>query len=79
MPPPRQGELYTVAGADESPEFLRHNLLIQQAWGEKAVPLCEALLGLNHFSIVEALAQPGHRLHGHALRLLGLASKAGAE
>ncbi len=72
MPAPAKGELYTVAGADESPEFLRHNALIQKAWGEKVVPVREALLGLNHFSIVDALAQPGHRLHGFALKLLGL-------
>ncbi|MDI1272643.1 alpha/beta hydrolase [Polaromonas sp.] len=70
LPAPRQGVLYTVAGADESEEFLRHNALIEQAWGPRAVPVREALLGLNHFSIVEALVQPGHRLHQLALQLL---------
>jgi arylformamidase len=40
---PRQGVLYTVAGGDESPEFLRHNRLIHQAWGPKTVPVCEDL------------------------------------
>jgi len=58
-----RGQLYAVAGADESSEFLRQNRLIQQAWGSQVVPVCEALPGLNHFSIVEALAKPGHRLH----------------
>jgi arylformamidase len=70
MAAPRRGVLYTVAGADESGEFLRHNALIEQAWGSKTVPVREALLGLNHFSILEALAQPGHRLHQLALQLL---------
>jgi arylformamidase len=70
FPAPRQGVLYTVAGADESEEFLRHNALIESAWGARAVPVREALLGLNHFSIVEALVQPGHRLHQLALQLL---------
>ncbi len=70
FPAPRQGVLYSVAGADESEEFLRHNALIEQAWGAGVVPVREALLGLNHFSIVEALVQPGHRLHQLALRLL---------
>lgn len=70
MPRPKQGKLYTVAGADESEEFLRHNVLIQKAWGERTVPVCEAMIGLNHFSIVEAFAQPGHRLNGFALQLL---------
>ncbi|MDP3797107.1 MAG: alpha/beta hydrolase [Polaromonas sp.] len=70
LPPPAQGVLYTVAGADESEEFLRHNALIEQAWGSRVVPVREALLGLNHFSIVEALVQPGHRLNQLALALL---------
>ena len=70
LPPPTKGVLYTVAGANESEEFLRHNALIEQAWGRKAVPVREALLGLNHFSIVEALVQPTHRLHQLALQLI---------
>ena len=70
LPRPKRSVLYTVAGGDESAEFLRHNALIRQAWGPKAVPVCEALPGLNHFSVVEALAQPGHRLHALARELL---------
>ena len=63
LPAPRNGTLYTVAGGSESAEFLRHNQLIQQAWGKKTVPVCEALLGLNHFSVLDALVDPAHRLH----------------
>lgn len=70
LPAPKRGYLYALAGADESEEFLRHNALIQQAWGDKAVPVSEALPGLNHFSVVEALVQPGHRLNDLALRLI---------
>lgn len=70
LPPPGRGLLYAVAGGDESSEFLRHNRLIQQAWGNAVVPVCEALPGLNHFSILEALVQPTHALHHHALSLL---------
>jgi arylformamidase len=70
LPAPKKGVLYSVAGADESEEFLRHNALIEKAWGSGVVPVREALLGLNHFSIVEALLQPGHRLHQLALQLL---------
>ena len=70
LPAPRHCQLYSVAGADESPEFLRHNKLIQTAWGKKVVPVSEALPGLNHFSIVDALADPKHRLHALALQLL---------
>jgi len=71
LPSPAAGTLYAAAGADESEEFLRHNALIEQAWGEKTVPVREALVGLNHFSIVEALVRPGDRLNDLALRLIG--------
>lgn len=70
LPAPAQGTLSTVCGGDESEEFLRQNRLIRDAWGERAVPVCEALPGLNHFTVLEALAQPGHRLHELALQLL---------
>ncbi|NMM06093.1 alpha/beta hydrolase [Polaromonas sp.] len=70
LPAPKRGVLYSVAGADESEEFLRHNALIEQAWGQKTVPVREALLGKNHFSVLEALVEPDHRLHGLALQLL---------
>jgi arylformamidase len=61
-PRPQQGVLYTVAGGDESPEFLRHNRLIHQTWGPRTVPVCEELAGLNHFSIVTDLTKKGTRL-----------------
>lgn len=72
LPAPKQGVLYTVAGADESAEFLRQNTLMQKAWGNQRVPVCEAHLGLNHFSVLEALADPQQRLHRLALELLGV-------
>jgi len=75
LPAPRRGTLYSVAGADESAEFLRQNLLIQQAWGERIVPVCESHLRRNHFSALDALAETDHRLYGLALDLLGLAGK----
>ena len=62
-PRPKKGVLYTVAGGDESPEFLRHNRLIHQTWGPKTVPVCEALPGLNHFNIVTDLSRKGTRLN----------------
>ena len=71
-PPPRPGVLSSVCGGDESAEFLRQNSLIQQRWGRKVVPVCEALPGLNHFSILDALVEPGSRLHQLARERLGL-------
>lgn len=70
LPAPQKVVLYSVAGASESEEFLRQNALIEKVWGRKAVPVCEALPGLNHFSIVESLVDPNHRLHQLALELL---------
>ncbi len=67
---PARGKLYIVVGSDESPEFLRHNQLIQDAWGKQAVPVSEQLPGLNHFTVLEALCQPTHRLHQLAQELL---------
>lgn len=75
LPPPQAGQLYTVAGADESDEFLRHNKLMEQAWGSQIVSVREALLGRNHFSVLEALVEPSHRLQQLALELLGLGKK----
>jgi len=72
LPRPKLGQLYTVAGGDESAEFLRQNQLIREAWGTKSVPVCEAMEGLNHFSVLEALIQPGHRLHALASELLSI-------
>jgi len=67
-----RGELTAVAGALESSEFLRHNRLIQEVWGQRVVPVCEALPGLNHFSIVDALADPRQRLHRMVRSLLSV-------
>ena len=64
--------LYTVAGGDESEEFLRHNLLIRAQWGPTAVPVCETLSGFHHLNILKSLADPAGRLHELALRLLQL-------
>jgi arylformamidase len=59
-----RGQLMALVGGDESPEFLRQNALIQHVWGPEVVPVCESLPGLNHFSVLEAMTQTGHRLHG---------------
>ena len=70
LPAPKRGVLYTVAGAQESPEFIRHNKLIQQAWGKSAVPVCELIPERNHFSVLEDLTAPWQHLHQLAIRLV---------
>jgi arylformamidase len=70
MPRPRQGKLYALVGADESAEFVRHNQLMQTAWGKKVVPVCESIPERNHFSILEDLTAPWTRLHQVASKLV---------
>jgi arylformamidase len=70
FPAPR-GTLYAVVGGDESEEFQRHNALIRQAWGERAVPVCETLPGFNHLSILTDLADPQGHTHELAWQLFG--------
>ena len=70
MPAPAGATLFALCGRDESTEFIRQNRLIQQRWGEEVVEVCDTLEGLNHFSVLEALAEPGHALHTAALELL---------
>jgi arylformamidase len=70
LPAPRAGTLYSVVGGEESPEYHRQNRLIQEAWGTRRVPVCETLPGLHHFSVLDALVEPSHRLQQLALDLL---------
>ncbi|HSV44884.1 MAG TPA: alpha/beta hydrolase [Ramlibacter sp.] len=78
LPPPAQGVLYAVAGGDESEEYHRQLRMVREAWGPERVPVCEQLPGLNHFSVLDALLQPGHRLNTLALGLLAGQGSAGA-
>ncbi len=71
--PPPAGRLFAVVGGDESDEFLRQNRLLRQAWGRHSVPVCERIAGANHLTVLDALADPGSRLHAHACRLLATA------
>lgn len=63
LPPPRRGRLVSVVGGRESGEYLRFNRAIQQAWGPARVPIAKTLPGLNHFSILDALATREHPLN----------------
>ena len=70
--PAPKGQLYAVVGGDESEEFQRQNQLIQQCWGRRAVPLCEAIPGANHFTVLRELVDPASVVHRLAVSLLGL-------
>lgn len=70
LPAPARGRLVAVVGGDESAEFLRQAQLVQDVWGAQRVPRVEVLPGRNHFTVLEALAEPDHALHRLALELL---------
>ncbi|MDG0857455.1 alpha/beta hydrolase [Roseateles puraquae] len=73
FPPPASPQtLFAVVGAQESDEFRRQNRLIRDAWGPRAVPVCEELPGCNHFTVMHDLADPEGRSHQLARQLLGL-------
>ena len=58
--------LVVVAGAEESSEFRRQAQLLAGAWRGQVRSLL-LLPGLNHFSVVDALAERGQPLHDAAL------------
>lgn len=64
--------LMALVGADESEEYRRQNRLIREAWGARAVPVCEELPGCNHFTVLHDLADPQGRGHQFARHMLGL-------
>ena len=67
FPPPEATQLAAVVGALESEEFLRHNRLIRQRWGDGIVSMCEELPGRNHFSVLDELVDPRSPLHRQTL------------
>jgi arylformamidase len=64
--------LHALVGAQESEEFRRQSRLIRDAWGARAVPVCEELPGCNHYTVLHDLADPQGRAHQLARQLLGL-------
>jgi arylformamidase len=50
---------HAAVGAAERPELIRQTRLLAEAWGRKGADISDAYLtGEDHFSIVEALAEP---------------------
>ncbi|MBV8124782.1 MAG: alpha/beta fold hydrolase [Burkholderiaceae bacterium] len=63
---------YAVVGADESDEFHRQTQVLRSQWGERAVPVCATLSGLNHFNILHDFVDPEGRLYQLTRQLLDL-------
>jgi arylformamidase len=67
---PAGATLHALVGGAESDEFLRQNALVRERWGVTGVPVCEAVPGFDHLTILDDLAAPGGRGHERALSLL---------
>lgn len=64
-----------IVGADESPEFLRQSKMMADHWAANGVETrYEALPGLNHFTVLDPLYDPGSRL---VTRIIDLARTVG--
>jgi arylformamidase len=75
-PVPAGRVLDVVVGGDESSEFLRQSRIIAQAWRQGMVETrCEEVPGTNHFTVIDALADPHSAM---VERLAALAQRADA-
>lgn len=68
MPPATGARLLAVVGQLESGEFHRQANVLAAAWPAGTVEVLE-VPGRHHLSVLEALAERGHRLHAAALAL----------
>jgi len=68
--PAPKGRFIATVGGDESASFLAQNEAIRAAWGPRAVPVCEAVPGTNHFTVVDDFIHPGGVQHGLTWELL---------
>jgi len=71
LPPATRAAVMTSVGGAESSEFRRQNALLRERWrgaffGDVSMP------GKNHFSIMDALAEPSSALFAGARRLMKL-------
>ena len=71
--PPTKAPMVVVAGGSESDEFVRQANAFADAWGAHGVA-AEVIVpaGLDHFTVLDTLAEPDHAVFGAARRLLGL-------
>ena len=71
--PPTKAAMVVVAGGAESVEFVRQADDFASAWRAHGVA-AEVLVpdGLDHFTVLDTLAEPGHAVYHAAQRLLGL-------
>jgi arylformamidase len=58
-PAPKGRTLDAVVGGIESSEFLRQSRIIVDAWGRDNETRYEAIPGMNHFTVCDAMTDPG--------------------
>ena len=72
LSPASQYPLSIVVGSDETDEFLDQSSQLYISWKEIIPTELLQIPGLNHFSIVETMLDPGSRLHQVLRRLLDI-------
>ena len=71
--PAPQGRVFdAVVGGIESPEFLRQSRIIADAWAKDNATRYEAIPGMNHFTVCDAMADPNSAM---TARLVALAQR----
>jgi arylformamidase len=71
-PAPAGRRFDAVVGALESAEFLRQSRMIAETWGKAAVATrYEAVPQMNHFTVLDALADPDSAMVGRLVALAG--------
>jgi arylformamidase len=73
-PAPDGATLYALVGGLESEEFLRQNALIRERWGDAVVPVCEAVPGCNHLTLLDDFAAPAGQTQRRVRELLRAAA-----
>jgi arylformamidase len=69
-PAPKGRPFDAVVGALESSEFLRQSRTIADSWGKAGAPTrYEAIPGTNHFTVIDALADPHSAMVGRLAEL----------
>ncbi len=72
-PAPQGRALDSVVGGDESSEFLRQSRIIVDAWAKGNETRYEAIPGMNHFTVCDAMMNPDSAMVD---RLVALAKRA---
>jgi arylformamidase len=76
-PPPAGRVLDAVVGGNESDEFLRQSSIIAEGWGKRGVATrYEAVAGMNHFTVIDALADPRSAMVARLMELCAFTSPA---